>query len=281
MSTSTTSKAFEEVDILVADLTIDERVQRAHFSNKRVNKIVSNFNADALGRATISARRDGSLIVLDGQHRIEALRRKSGGAGAMPCKVYHGLSLEEEARLFLDLNAGAMPTQYDRYRVSVVGADEETVGIDKIVHSYGLVVSKGQNTSPQRGTINAIVSLRKVYGLKVHEGEDTEEVVSILDWTLKAITQAWGNEPAGLISPILEGVGRLLYRFWSTVELDRLVKAMANYPGGATTLHAQARQLSNLNRLKVWQNIGQLLVNSYNKGLHTGSERMLSNFTNK
>lgn len=275
------SSKYEEIDVPVGQLTIDDRVQRANFSNARVIKIVRDFNPDALGRATVSDRGHGELIVLDGQHRIEAIRRRTDGLGSMPCKVYSGLSLQEEAKLFLDLNDGKMPTLFDRYRVSVTGDDETTVAIDRIVHSHGLTVSQGHASYAKRGTINAILALRKVYSLQVFPEGEEDETVSVLDWTLRTITGAWGNEAAGLVTAVLEGTGRLIYRYWATIELDRLEKAMQTFPGGPVALLAQARQMSSLNRLKVWQNVGQLLVNSYNKGLHEGSTRALSNFTNR
>ena len=109
---------FSEATLKVGELTVDSRVQRSRLNENKVRKIYANFNRDALGVITVSYRKDKSYVVLDGMHRVEVVRRLTDNTGTMACHVLTGLSLEEEAEIFLDLNYSDKPTIIERYRVS-------------------------------------------------------------------------------------------------------------------------------------------------------------------
>ncbi len=68
-------------------ITVDPRVQRTEGPDqRRVDKMASAFNPDALGVLILSERADGTLVCLDGMHRLLAARQAghtalSGGQG--------------------------------------------------------------------------------------------------------------------------------------------------------------------------------------------------------
>lgn len=52
---------------------------------------------DALGFLVVSERQDGTLAVMDGAMRAEAVCRVEGEDAVVPCKVYTGLTVAQEA----------------------------------------------------------------------------------------------------------------------------------------------------------------------------------------
>src|SRR4051794_33828172 len=87
----------------VGELTVDQRYQRA-LNARRVKKIANEFDPYSVGMLIVSDRGDGTKVVLDGQTRRAALVAMGWEDQMVPCYVYVGLSVEEEARIFRTLN---------------------------------------------------------------------------------------------------------------------------------------------------------------------------------
>ena len=69
--------------------------------NPSADGIVENFERLAIGYITVSAREDG-LYIIDGIRRVEALKHL--GYVECPAEVLHGLTVEDEARIFVNMN---------------------------------------------------------------------------------------------------------------------------------------------------------------------------------
>ena len=66
----------------------------------RVERIVNSFDPRLANEVKVSFR-DGKFYVFDGAHTLSALKRIHGEETFMvDCKVYYGLSYEDEAYLF-------------------------------------------------------------------------------------------------------------------------------------------------------------------------------------
>ena len=71
---------------------------------KEVERLIREWDERLLDPVTVSFR-DGRFYVVDGQHRISAMRKMNGGRGVMvDCKVYDGLTYEQEADLCYKLD---------------------------------------------------------------------------------------------------------------------------------------------------------------------------------
>lgn len=81
-------------------LMIDPAVQRMPDA-RRISKIASEWDDDAVGIITVSLRDNGEIAVIDGQTRYMALLERKGAdtTASLRCDVYEGLSQEEEAAL--------------------------------------------------------------------------------------------------------------------------------------------------------------------------------------
>ena len=72
--------------------------------NERVvNRLIRDWDEQLLEPLIVSFR-DGRFHLVDGQHRVIALRRKNDGRDVMVlCRVYSGLTYEQEAELCFKL----------------------------------------------------------------------------------------------------------------------------------------------------------------------------------
>lgn len=86
-------------------LRVDETYQSV-VNPSWVRQIADGFDPDLFRPLDVSARTDGTFWVVDGRHRLEAVRLLGWLEEAVPCFVYRGLSVAQEAALFYRLNAG-------------------------------------------------------------------------------------------------------------------------------------------------------------------------------
>ena len=91
---------------------------------KRVELIARDFNEYIVNEPKVSFR-NGRYYVMDGQHTIEGCILLNGGEDRpILCKVYTGLTMEQEALLFAEQNGHAAPLSAGiRLRAKVVGGD--------------------------------------------------------------------------------------------------------------------------------------------------------------
>ena len=86
--------------IPIAEMKVDSSYQRLA-DEKRAKKIADNWDDMKANLIHVSHRADG-YYVIDGNHTRLAYMKIGGKQ--LPCRVYEGLSVKEEARLFYELN---------------------------------------------------------------------------------------------------------------------------------------------------------------------------------
>jgi hypothetical protein len=254
-------KRFTEMMIRVKDLSIDRSVQRSNVDFRKVERLKKNWNGDAAGLLVVSQRDAVTYVVLDGQHRYLAYAQLTDNEGEMLAQVFKGLSLEEEARLFLDTNAGNQPTLLDKFRVRVVAKDEVALPVNQMVRAYGWDIGPVAG----KGNIQAVGALERIYRI----GESLELEPHLLQSTLMVITRAWGMERDGVQAVIMEGVAALIAENDINLDLKRLETSLKTYPGGPVGLHTDASALAALKQGKVTMAVAIQVTDHYNKGRKT------------
>jgi hypothetical protein len=221
----TTSKRYEILQLKVGDLTVDPNVQRA-LQKARVAAMADKFDPDALGTLTASQRTGGIKHVVDGQHRYRAAELAKYD-GAFDVKLYHGLTVPEEAALFRVLNTARQPSAIDHFLIACVEQDIDALRLANFMKANGWSVG----AYSAQAKITAIGSLQRVYA-RSPEGAAA---------TLAVVTKAWGHIPAAVNGALLEGLGRFLTKHGPDVDLNDLAARLAGYPGGPASLMGNAR----------------------------------------
>lgn len=189
-------------------------------NNAWVNKIAADFDLEELGTPTVNRRGD-HWYVIDGQHRVEALKVIGWGDQQLQCWTYSGLTEAEEAEKFLKLNAKLTVNAFARFKVGVEAGRTEEGDIDRIVRAQGLRIS----TDKKSGSISAVGSLRRVYR-QAGPGQ--------LARALGIIRDAYGD--AGLEAQVLSGIGLMCGRYDTALEDDRLRERLSAAHGGVNGL---------------------------------------------
>lgn len=204
----------------ISALTIDPRVQRT-LDEPRAMRIARNLDLSAIGTFVVSARLDGTLVVLDGQHRLVALRAAGHNHYHVRCDVRKHLTLQEEARLFRLLNTSRQPTIFVDHDKAVLAGDLEAVDIDRILVKYGWKIRAGRNNS---GVLRAVKVVRDIHrGM----GIDRERGPEALETTIATVTKAFGHGCDSVRAEILRGVGQfvLTYNGWDAKTLAARLEA--------------------------------------------------------
>lgn len=247
-----------EQDEQVHDLIIDHRVQRDSLDMAKVNNIVNNFNIDGLGRVTVSVRDNGDRVVIDGWHRVEAVRRLTDNAGTIPARVYEELTLKEEAALFLTLNTTNRPRVLDKWKVRVTMEDPVSVEITGLLTAFGWSISH----AAQNGHVNAVAALERIYTLS----KKVEAEPHLIHVAFLVITKAWGHDRYGAQSTVIEGIAALAAEHKSLLDLPVLIGKLKEYKGGPQSLIQEARNLAGIRNMRVPMAVADILTEKYNVG---------------
>lgn len=212
--------------VRLEDMRVSPLAQR-DLNQSRVNKIAADFDLEQIGTPTVNERQ-GHFYVIDGQHRIEALREIGWGDQQIQCWTYVGLTEEDEAEKFLKLNDTLAVNAFAKFKVGVQAGRLDECDIDRIVRAQGLRVS----TDSKDGAISAVGALRRVYSV-AGPGQ--------LARTLRIVRDAYGD--AGLESAVISGIGLLCARYDSTLEEPRAVSALSRAHGGVNGLLGKAETI--------------------------------------
>lgn len=243
--------------VAVDNLARDLRVNTRPVDNAWVERHVPIFNPEALGVLAVSARLDGTMVVLDGQHRAELCRR-AGHDQPVLCRVYEGLTVQQEAVLFRALNDGRQVQPIYKFLARVTEGEPVAVAISQVVESLGWKIHDQNGPT----SINAVVALEKI-----HSGDrrSDEPDLGAVFTTLNLVTESWGHRPEAVNGQVLQGVGAVIRRYGDAVQIPELAKRLASYPGGPIGLLGDARGLRGYQGGSVANCISEVVVKRYNE----------------
>ena len=143
-------------------LQVDQSYQRTldtDASRTLVRGIAQHWNWD-LCQPLVVARRDGTLYVINGQHRLAAARLR-GDIAQLPAVVVQYASAADEAASFVHLNQQRRPlTKIDLFKAAVASGDSEAAAILAAVHAAGLTIAPHSNpTAWKPGMVSNIGGL--------------------------------------------------------------------------------------------------------------------------
>lgn len=236
----------------------DRRVNTRVFDpNWVAQKIAEGFNPDGIGIPIISRREDGKQIWIDGQNRGELMRQAGWGDQKIQCRVFHGLTLAQEAALFLIHNDNRPVRPINKFLARVTAEDPTAVRVVRIAERVGWKVGE----AGADGVITAAVALEKVFRMDQGDGKPGGDV---LELTLRVLTEAWGYKSETVDGRILQGVGALVNRFGDAVNRSVLVKKLAEFPAGSSGLIGKARGMQQFQGGTVPHCVAEVVVNVYN-----------------
>jgi hypothetical protein len=228
-------------------VTYDPRVQRPEEAKKLID-ITDNFEPAALNVVSLSRRKNGVLVCLDGQHRLKAAVA-NGYDDPIHAAVFEGLTMQQEAKLFRLLNNTTKVGAMALFNVAVTEKQPQAIAIQAILDRHGLVMNNGD--------FAAISTARKI--VEVHG-------VQALDWSLQVILTTWGKGKQTLDGRVLEALAMLYTRSHEIIDTESLTEKMTQVPQGLHGLLGKARTVRELKRGRIQVCLVEVLIGLYNSG---------------
>jgi hypothetical protein len=189
---------YEIVDL--GRLTVDHKYQRSLTS--LVDRIAEEFNPAMVGCLIVSERENGRLAVVDGQTRFRGAE-KSGKVDAVPCLIYEGLTVADEARLFaaLQRNRRNIAT-HERFSADLVAKEPMAMEIAAILKEFGLKVG---GKSDELKSVAALESVWK----REKDGELLRRTIHVLQtaWPRGTVKDVYGADLIRGVARFLQGSG--------------------------------------------------------------------------
>lgn len=164
---------------------------------KEADRLIRDWDERLLDPVIVSFR-DGKFYVIDGQHRIAAMRKMNNGSEVMAvCKVYSGLTYEQEADLCykLDKAKRRLSLSQSTNALAESGTDAEITEIKYLVEHCGFVWALGKS----RGKTGEIVSTRALINAYHLLGRET------FIRFLRLLQNTWEGDPRSLTAAIISG----------------------------------------------------------------------------
>lgn len=248
----------EDVDL--DDMFIDPRLQRGEEPGE-IAEIISRFNEGALGTLTVSLREDnpsgGSYSVLDGQQRRAVLLRlREMGRWAEGKKVkvlvHYGLSLKEEAQLFLDLNYRRSVNPLRRFKTRILAEEPVAIQIRDILDGFDIPLG-----SVPKG-FQAVNTAERI--LRQDGGEDR------LRWSLNMIKNIYDMGDGGCWDGrVIEGFALVHAAYITQLDEPRLIKKLTSVGNHISKLLGAGRTRQGIFNGQIAFHIGEAIIDFYNK----------------
>ena len=199
--------------VLETDPSYQRRMNAA-----QVDRIVAEFNPLLVNAVKVS-HRDGRFFVFDGAHTLAALRRIHDGKPFMvECKVFSGMTYQEEAELFALQTGTSRTVSFDyKLRAKLAAETPKETAFLEATEAAGLHLSDVQRSS-MRYVIAAKATAQRIYE---KYGAD------LYTDMLRLIVETWGAVEWSLSKPVLNGCAVFLSMYGDAYKRDRFIRKLA------------------------------------------------------
>jgi hypothetical protein len=223
------------------------------FRKAHGDRIAADLDLDKIGFPIMNLR-DGHYWVLDGQHRLYALKQFGfSDTDTIDCEVYENLTDPEMAEIFLGRDARRAIGQFDKFHVACTAGRSRETDVRRTVESNGLKLGR----TKEENTIGAIGALCKVYD---------RAGALVLGQTLRTLRDAFAGDPRSFSPELIEGIGLVYNRYNGKTNEKMLAVRLSETRGGVRNVINRAEaQRERTNNQKA-QCVAATVVDIYNSG---------------
>jgi hypothetical protein len=172
-----------------------------------------NINMNRIGVPVVSRREDGSMVALDGQHRLYALRLANHDEPLL-CDVQEGLTLADEAELFILLQADRKAVRvYDKFKARLVAKDPIALEVQKLVVASGLRIAKAAGP-------NCVCAIKSVESAHAKYNNLPRVLSILLKWS--------DGDGSAFDGHLILDLGHFLSEY-PKIDVERFIKQLASW----------------------------------------------------
>lgn len=207
--------------VRLSDLNIPTDYQR-NYDSTWGNRLAREYDFTRHDPMRVSRRADGSLWVMDGQHRTNALRLRLGPKGDTPVMVhvFEALTLEQEARLYLQWNSNIRrATKSHTFNAEVKAGNKRAIEVERVANAYGYRINRHSSAKNGQLLPNPLMDLDQV--IRVNGISALEESVAI-------IADAFADRTNHIQAGFMKAIGDFVETYYGHPDYshDRFVKVL-------------------------------------------------------
>lgn len=238
----------------VGDLQVDPAYQR-ELNERRIRKYKVDFKPIQLGIIEVSRRDDGTMFVVDGQHRVALVKQLFGPNAQLPAQVYEGWSLQQEAERFGYVNKERVQvTPLAAYKADRAKGAEDVRIIDRTLSAVHVRVSEQAGD----GTVQCVTELRSAVARYGENGL----------WNgVHLIHAVWGPVRDAYRTSIVASACWVLHTYGTAIDLAILTESLKQQYYSALTLYKRAQSRRDEHGGDVTLNVSTIMVETYNSAV--------------
>ncbi|WP_260928186.1 DUF6551 family protein [Novosphingobium sp. 9] len=207
-----------------AELNLDDSYQRSTdngASMALIKRIANGWDWRMCLPLVVSKRDDGSLWVIDGQHRLAAAKLR-GDIPFLPCCVGVYGSVADEAAMFVAMNRARKPmNRLDDFHAALAASDADALEIQQLVTDAGLTVAR--NTAVAAWSAGDIAFTASIATTLRKHG------AIIVSAALTNLAEAFPQQKMIHSGSIFLGLVKVLASPPAAFDPDRLLQALKRY----------------------------------------------------
>lgn len=150
-----------------------------------VNRLIRDWDDQKQGELLVSQRADGRYYTITGNHRVRSRVEAGQRMHLFDCLVYTGLSLAEEAGIYLAQDSERLRhSAADNFPALLARRDPTALGVQRVLDAVGLEIAPFQGAGFRATRVRAVSALLNAYEVS---GEDR------LRLALEMLRDHWGD----------------------------------------------------------------------------------------
>lgn len=223
-----------------------------------VDRLVREWDDNLLDPLAVSFR-DGRFNLVDGQHRVLALRKKNDGRDVMVlCRVYTGLTYEQEAELCVKLDKAKKHLSMAQSVNALLeaGTDPTIKQINRLMKYEGFMWALGRSRGGdyEITTTKAVISAYNLLG--------SDGFMRLL-WMLG---NTWHGDPASLNAAMFSGMALFIKTYETELNDQSFVQRLSAISPEEIVRRSKADFSTNSKALRC----AKVLLDKYNSGKRGG-----------
>lgn len=236
-------------------ISTDPTYQRKQ-SNAKISKLFKSFNPDLFDAPKVSYRKEeDKFYSFDGNHRVSLHRKIYGDGALVECKVYYGLTWEEEKDLFVAQNGiHGDPTTGEKMRAEYNAENSEVRGMVFACEMAGITVDwENKAGAYSCGAVSSLFAAYKMVG--------SAALIEILG----ILSSAFGGDKSAFCGGFIKGMASFYKDYEGDFNKDKLKKSLSVHTADWYLREARDMNGQMANRFE------KLIVRAYNFNRKNGT----------